>query len=80
MFDTLLTSIINNLITPAESLIFALAVIYFLWGVFVFIKNADSAEKRKEGFNHIVWGIVGMAIMISAKGIINIIIYSLGIN
>lgn len=80
MFDTLLTNIINNILTPAEYLIFALAVIYFFWGVFTFIRNADSETKRKEGFDHMIWGVVGMFIMFSAKGLINFILSSLGLN
>ncbi len=80
MFDTLFTNIINNILTPLLYLMFAIAVIYFLYGVFIFIKNADNEEKRKEGINHMIWGIVGIFIMISAKGIINIIKATLGVH
>jgi len=78
-FDTLFANINNEIITPIIYLLFALAIIYFLWGVFVFIKNADSAEKRADGYQHMIWGIVGIFIMASAKGIINLILSSIGL-
>ena len=80
MFNTLFTNILNNIVQPAIYLLFALAVLYFIWGVFTFMRNADSAEKRKEGFSHMIWGIVGIFIMLSAKGIINLILASIGIR
>ncbi len=80
MFDKLLTNIINNILTPLEYLIFAFAVIYFFWGIFTFIKNADNEAKRKEGISHMIWGVVGLFVMLSAKGIINLILSTLGLR
>jgi len=72
-FNTLFSRIITQIAQPIEYLLFALAVIYFVWGVMTFIRNADSPDKRAEGFNHIIWGLIGLFIMVSAVGIINII-------
>ena len=58
----------------------ALAVVYFVWGVMQFIKNSDNPEKRGEGYQHMIWGIVGLFIMVSAKGIINIILSTMGLK
>lgn len=77
-FNTLFDNIINNIVTPAIYLIVAIAVVYFVWGVLVFIQNADNPEKRKEGYMHMFWGIVGIFIMISAKGIMEIIKSTIG--
>lgn len=76
-FDKLYQNILNQVVNPLIYLLFALAVVYFVWGVMVFIKNADNAEKRQEGYKHMIWGIIGAFIMISAKGIINLILASL---
>jgi hypothetical protein len=78
-FNTLLNNINNQIVSPLIYLMFALAIFYFLWGVLVFIRNADSAEKRSEGFDHMMWGIIGIFIMVSAKGLINIILATLGL-
>ena len=78
-FNSLLQKIVNNVVSPIIYLLMALAVVYFIWGVMVFIQNADSADKRKEGYDHMIWGIVGLFIMVSAKGLIYIILSTLGL-
>ncbi len=77
-FNRLLQNIINQIGVPIIYLLLALAVVYFMWGVVLFIKNGDNPEKREEGFQHIIWGIIGIFIMVSAKGIINIILATIG--
>lgn len=52
------------------AIIFAAAVLYFLYGVFNFIRSAGDAEKRQEGRMQIIWGIVGLTIMASIYGLI----------
>ncbi len=71
--DRLFANITQEIVNPLLTLIFVLALVYFLWGVFTFIRNAEDGEKRKEGAQHILWGVVGMFIMVSAYGIINLI-------
>ena len=73
-FYQLLYNIEYFILNPLIYLIFALALLIFLYGVFEFIKNSDDAEERKKGGQHILWGIVGMAIMFSAYGIINFVL------
>ena len=77
-FNSLFNKIIVNILNPAIYLIMGLAVVYFVWGVMIFIKNADNAEKRSDGYKHMIYGVIGIFIMISAKGIINIILSTIG--
>ncbi|MFA6797369.1 MAG: hypothetical protein WCR40_01535 [Candidatus Paceibacterota bacterium] len=79
-FDLLLQNILNEIVSPIIYFLLALAVVYFVWGMMTFIRNADSAEKRKEGYSHMLWGVVGIFIMISAKGLINLILSIMGLN
>ena len=72
-FDKLFANVKSQIVTPLIYLLFALALVYFFWGVMVFIQNADVPEKREEGYKHMIWGIIGIFIMVSAIGIINII-------
>jgi hypothetical protein len=76
--NTLLQNILDFIINPALILIVGLAVIYFLWGVFEFVRNAESSEERKKGGMHMLWGAIGLFIMISAYGIINLILGTIG--
>ncbi len=70
-------NIINKLITevvnPAIGIIFALAVAVFLWGIIEMILGADNEEKKTTGKSHLVWGLVGLLIMATVKGIIEIL-------
>ena len=79
-FDKLFTNIKSQIVTPLIYLLFALATVYFIWGVMVFVKNAASPEERAKGFQHIIWGLIGMFIMVSAKGLINIILATFGLK
>lgn len=67
------------IINPLIVFLFALALVFFLFGMFKFFVNRDkNAEKVKEGKNHMFWGIIGMFIMISVFGIMRLIINTLG--
>ena len=51
----------------------ALAVLFFLYGVMEFIAGAGNEEKRTQGKRHIIWGIIGIFIMISVFGIMRLL-------
>lgn len=53
--------------------LFALAVMYFLWGLFKFIQGEDNAEAQLEGKQHMVWGVVGVFLMMAVRGILALI-------
>lgn len=77
MVDALLKKVTDLIVTPLLTLLFAVAFIVFVWGVFqYFIYQSDSSE-RGTGAQHILWGVIGMAIMLSAYGIINFVISTL---
>jgi len=78
-FDSLFSRILSLIVSPIVYLIGAISVVYFIWGVIIFIQNSDNAEKRKGGYSHMLYGIIGLFIMISATGIINIILSTLGL-
>ena len=71
--STVLTPIINNIVAPALLFLFGAAFIYFAWGVFMLIKDADSPEGRTTGWKHILFSAIGMFIMLGAYGIIRLI-------
>jgi hypothetical protein len=77
--NQLLRNILDNIVNPVISLMLAVAVLYFLWGVFEFVRNAESSEERKKGGIHMLWGAIGLFIMIAAYGILNLIKGTLGV-
>lgn len=62
------------ILNPLILLMFSVALLVFLWGVFSYIRNGDNESKRTEGKQHILYGLLGMFIMISVYGIMEILI------
>ena len=76
--NNLVAGIVTNIVTPLVEGIFALALVLFIWGLMGFIFGGEDATKKAEGKQHILWGIVGMVIMVSVYGIIRFVANSLG--
>ena len=75
---TLVKSINRVILNPLIVFLFALALAYFLYGVMQFIINPGNEEIRKTGKSHMMWGVVGMVIMVSVFGIMQLILNTLG--
>ena len=75
---SLITSIDIYIINPLILLAFAIAMLVFLWGVFEYIKGAGDVKSRETGRSHILWGVIGIAIMFSVFGIIRMISNTVG--
>ena len=68
------------ILNPIITLGFAVAVLVFLWGIFELIRNPADTDNRAKGQRNIMWGLVGLLIMFSVKGIIRIILGTFGIQ
>lgn len=66
----------DAILQPLTVLLLALATGYFLFGLMKFIQNQDNEEAQSEGKKHMVYGIVGIAIMVGVWGILGVIIAS----
>ena len=73
-----LQSFIYNIVNPIIYFLFALAFLYFLYGVLIFIINADDESKRAIGKQHMFWGLIGLFIMVSVYGILDVVISTMG--
>ncbi len=69
--------LINIVIVPV---IFALAFLVFIWGIvkYFFIHGGDE-KKRDEGRQFILWGILGIVVLLSVWGFVNLLLSTLGI-
>ena len=68
------------IVEPLLLLLFGVAFVIFVWGIVEFIQNSESDDGRETGKRNMIWGIVGMVIMLSVFGIINIIAGTLGVE
>ena len=78
--DQFIGNVDKIIVNPLIDLLFALAVIYFLYGVFEFIVNQQNEEKKTSGKSHMLWGVVGITIMMGVWFILNVIINTLNIQ
>ncbi|MEK7552961.1 MAG: hypothetical protein AAB505_02530 [Patescibacteria group bacterium] len=70
----------SEIITPLISFIFALGLVYFLYGVYELVRNSDNEEARATGQRHVLWGVIGMFIMVSFWGIMRLVCRTFGIE
>lgn len=59
------------LLKPALEILAALAVLLFFWGVFILIYKADDPEEREKGRQHLIYGVLGLFIIISVNAILS---------
>lgn len=72
---------VNQLIlNPLILLLFALSSAYFVYGVINFIRLEPGDAKKKEALNAIIWGLVGMLVMFSARGLISFVLNTFGVQ
>jgi predicted PurR-regulated permease PerM len=78
--ETLMASVNRVIINPLIVLLFALAVVYFLYGLTKYLLAPDNEEMRKTNKQHMLWGIFGMFIMIAVFGILNLLLKTIGVD
>jgi|GEM_PF-600006 len=76
----LLKKIDKFILNPILVLLFFVAALYFFWGLFLLLSNVDDVKARTDGKTAILWGMLGMVIMIGAFGIISLVINTFGLD
>lgn len=77
--DSFISNVDNLIVNPLIVLLFTLAFIYFLYGVFEFIANQENEEKKTTGKMHMIYGVIGLTIMFGVWAILNIILRTFNI-
>lgn len=70
----------NVIIQPAIYLLMGVALLVFFFGAFQYVAGADSDQARDTGRKHMLWGIVGLLVMISAVTILEIALNTFGLG
>ena len=78
--DAFIGKVASEIINPLILFLFALAIVFFLYGMLEFLLNQTSDEKKTTGRSHMIWGVVGIAIMMGVWTILNIILNTLNID
>lgn len=75
-----LVAFLKDALSTATALILGAAVVFFLWNVFKFVMSAGDEEARKKGKEGMIYGIIGIAVMVSIYGLVNFLVSSTGLN
>ena len=79
--QTLGAFIIGLINTVAVPVVFALAFIVFIWGVFMyFILGGHDEEKQAKGKGLMLWGLIGFFVMVSVWGLVHILTGSVSLT
>ncbi len=61
-------------------ILFALAIVYFFWGLIVFLRAAGDPKAQEAGRNQMIWGVIALAVILSVYGLIQFLQTSLGVG
>lgn len=78
--DKFLGNVNRLIINPLIELLFALAVVFFLYGVVQFLTNQENEESRTQGKQHMVWGVVGITVMLGVWGLLGVVLRTFDIQ
>lgn len=77
-FQTFIGKVQEQILTPIITLLSLAAFVLFLWGIVEFIAGAEDEEKRRNGQQHMIWGIIGLVIIFGANAIVSLIKATVG--
>ena len=68
---------VSNLMGSLLPVLVSLGVLYFVWGVVQYVIG-DDEEAKSKGKNRIIYGLIGLAVIVSVWGLVNILADTLG--
>ncbi len=79
-YSQLIDIVINLILNSVIPVLFALAIVVFLWGGVKFISSAGDEKARGTGKKMLFYGIIGIAMMVGFWGIVKILTGTLGVS
>lgn len=78
--EAALNRFIDHIIDPFLLLVFALGLFLFMWGFVQFMWDLNKGGDSSAGKQHMLWGVIGMFVMVSFYGIIAILSNTFGLG
>lgn len=60
-------------------ILIVLGVVFFVWGVITYVV-ASEEEAKKKGRNRMIWGIIGLVVIVGMWGLVKIVTNTFGIE
>ena len=70
---------ISNILNFAIPVLVTLALVYFVWGVVTYVVASDE-EAKSTGRNRMIWGIIGLVVIVGIWGLVSILANTFGLN
>ncbi len=64
---------IGQILNSIIPVLVALGIVYFVWGVITYVIASDE-EAKKTGRDRIIYGIIGLAVIIAVWGLVHILV------
>ncbi len=77
---TSILGVIRSVIDLLIPLLMAVGVLVFIWGIVKYITAGGDIEKVKEARGYIIYGLIGLLVMVAFWGIIKIALLSFNIQ
>ena len=68
-----INKIVDLIVNPAIYVVFSFGFLMFVYGIVEFLRELSKGGDTTTGKQHMLWGIVGMFIMVSVFGIIHLL-------
>ncbi|MBI5004835.1 MAG: hypothetical protein HZC04_01455 [Candidatus Lloydbacteria bacterium] len=73
-FSELMCVVTYSILSPLIPILVTLALIAFFWGVTKYaIKGADDEKEREQGKQIMIWGIIGLFVIVSVWGLVAVV-------
>src|SRR3989344_4778119 len=70
----------DAILFPLIALLSGIAFLFFIYGSAVYIFNADNDAARADGKKHIMYGLIGLTVMVSAYAILTLAANTFGLG
>ncbi|MBI5003634.1 hypothetical protein HZC00_00895 [Candidatus Kaiserbacteria bacterium] len=78
--QALVQKMTTYVIDPLMLILFACGFFLFMFGMVEFLFKKSRGQDSPEGKNHMIYGVIGMLIMVSVGGIIGFLVGTFGID
>ncbi len=73
-------TLIQTYLGYALPILISIAVLYFVWNVFQYTIKSGDEEARKKAKGNIIWGVIGLFVIVGVWGLVGILQSTFGVN
>ena len=70
---------VGEILNSVIPILILLGVVYFVWGVVQYVISSDE-EAKESGKMRIIYGIIGLAVIVAMWGLVNILVRTFGVD